>query len=297
MKIFLDCIPCFLMQALDACRIATVDPVVHERIIRRVLHGLGDIPFDDSPPQMGAIIHRIVREETGHPDPYHPVKARFNRLAQGLLPILRNKIESCDDPFAAAVRVAVSGNIIDFAQGTGLDESEVETAIDDSLSQVFDIDHLARLEAALDGASSILYLGDNAGEIVLDRLLLQQLPKDIVTFVVRGAPVINDATIEDAEAAGLTELVEVIDNGSDIPGTVLEECSPAFVKRFQEADIVISKGQGNYETLSDAGREVFHLLKVKCPVIARDIGCPVGSRVVLQKKPNSFRTTERGPGR
>ena len=137
-------------------------------------------------------------------------------------------------------------------------------------------DMLERLRRRVQETKSILYLADNAGEIVFDRLLIEQLPRDRVTVAVKGGPVINDATREDAEAAGLIDLVEVIDNGSDAPGTILEQCSPSFQRRFAEADLVIAKGQGNYETLNDVPREVFFLLKVKCPVIARDIACDLG---------------------
>ena len=123
-------------------------------------------------------------------------------------------------------------------------------------------------------------LADNAGEIVFDRLLIEQLPIDRVTVAVRGYPVINDATLDDAETAGLTDIVDVISNGSDAPGTLLDDCSEAFRSRFEEADLIIAKGQGNYETLAQSPRPIFFLLRVKCPVVARDLDYPVGSMVV-----------------
>ena len=129
-------------------------------------------------------------------------------------------------------------------------------------------------------AKDILYLGDNAGEIVFDRLFIEQLPYQKLTYVVRGEPIINDVTIEDAREVDMCDLVEVIDNGSDAPGTILDNCSHEFQKRFAYSDLIIAKGQGNYETLSDVDQRIFFLLQVKCPVIARDIGCEVGSFVV-----------------
>ena len=132
--------------------------------------------------------------------------------------------------------------------------------------------------------SRILILAaDNAGEVILDRLLVEELPADRVTLVVRGSPVINDATMEDAEVAGLTSLVKVMDNGSDVPGTIAVACSQAFQDRLRRADLVIAKGQGNYETLSEQPGDVFFLLKIKCPVIARDIGLDLGRNVVLRR--------------
>jgi len=142
--------------------------------------------------------------------------------------------------------------------------------------------NLAEFSRAIAAAERILYLADNAGEIVFDRLLIERLPTEKVTVAVRGLPVINDATLIDAEYAGITELVEVIDNGSDAPGTILEDCSEAFLERFHAADLIISKGQGNYETLSQVHKDIYFLLKVKCPVVARDVGCQMNS-LVLQR--------------
>jgi uncharacterized protein with ATP-grasp and redox domains len=137
---------------------------------------------------------------------------------------------------------------------------------------------------AVSQAERILYLTDNAGEIVLDRLLIEQLPTEQVTVAVKGAPVINDATMEDALLAGLPRIVEVIDNGSDAPGTILEACSQAFRERFEDADLIVSKGQGNYETLSDSDKNIFFILKAKCPVIAKDLGCEVGAMILRRSR-------------
>jgi len=133
-------------------------------------------------------------------------------------------------------------------------------------------------------AENILYLADNAGEIVLDRLLIGQLPVERVTVVVKGEPVINDATMDDAIIAGLPKIVEVIDNGSDAPGTILETCSQAFRNRFENTDLIIAKGQGNYETLSDANKNIFFILKAKCPIIARDLGCEIGEMILRKSE-------------
>ena len=129
--------------------------------------------------------------------------------------------------------------------------------------------------------SGILLVWDLAqGEIVFDQLLLEQMPRDNVVFSVRGMPILNDATMEDAEQTGLTEIVRVIHNGSDAPGIVLTECAPEFQKEFEQADLVIAKGQGNFETLSDVDKNIVFLLKAKCPVIADHIGCTIGDSIV-----------------
>ena len=133
---------------------------------------------------------------------------------------------------------------------------------------------------AVSRANNILYLGDNAGEIVFDRLLIEQLPCEKITFVVKGGPILNDALMEDAQIVGLTDVVDVIDNGSDAPGTILESCSEAFRLRFDESDLVIAKGQGNYETLSDVDKNIFFLVTPKCSVLARHLGREIGSLVL-----------------
>jgi uncharacterized protein with ATP-grasp and redox domains len=169
--------------------------------------------------------------------------------------------------------------MIDFGPSDNLTERQVQAALFQSLPPSLDGD-AGEFADAISRADEILYLADNAGEIVFDRLLIERLTRQKVAVVVRGAPVSNDATPIDAENAGLTRLVEVIDNGSDAPGTILDDCSDAFRKRFDNADLIIAKGQGNYESLSDVERDIYFLLKAKCGVIAIKLGCDVGALVL-----------------
>jgi uncharacterized protein with ATP-grasp and redox domains len=283
MRTFLECVPCFVRQALDSARLVTDDETVHEQVLREVLREAGEMDFHDSPPVMGQRMHRLIRRLVADDDPYRSIKDHFNRLALALYPELEKRIEESRDPLETAIRLAIAGNIIDFGSARDLADSRVEETIEGSLVAPLSKSAVEDLRKSAGRATSILYLGDNAGEIVFDRLLIEQLPRQKVTYVVRGSPVINDATMADALVTGMTDLVEVIDNGSDAPGTILETCSPAFRRRFQAADLVIAKGQGNYETLSEADKRIFYLLKVKCPVIARDIGCDVDALVVLRR--------------
>lgn len=283
MRTYLDCIPCFVRQTLEAARLATDDRAVHERAVRAVLRKIAAMDLADPPPRMGQIIHRTVRDLTGAEDPYHDAKQRFNAFALRLYPELKERADASGDPLAAAVHLAAAGNIVDLGVKSGLAHDQIEAAVEGALTDPLDPADIRAFRTAVDAATDILYLADNAGEIVFDRLLLEYLPREKITFAVRGKPIINDALREDAEAAGVTDLVPVIDNGADVPGTILAECSAAFRQRFERADLIISKGQGNYETLSDVPQPVFFLLKVKCPVIAEDIGCPVG-RLILRRK-------------
>ncbi|MCP4645329.1 MAG: DUF89 family protein [bacterium] len=279
MRTFFDCIPCFVRQALDAVRRATDDETVHEQVIRETLRAVSEMDLRESPPAMGYRIHRFIRQRVGEGDPYRAMKDESNCLALSLYPELEAQVRDSDHPLQMAVRLAIAGNIIDVAVKSDVGALDVAGAIAGASTDPFegDVDELAD---AISSANRILYLADNAGEIVLDRLLVEQLPAGGVTVAVRGGPVINDATLEDALVAGLPQVAEVISNGSDVPGTILEQCSEAFRRRFDEADLVIAKGQGNYETLSTAEKDIFFALKAKCPVIAQDLGCEVGHLVL-----------------
>ena len=279
MKTYFDCIPCFLRQTLDSIRLFTPDEAVHERVLREVLRSAGEMDLCQTPPEMGQRIHRRIRELTGRSDPYREMKDRFNRMALELYPTVRNQVEDSDHPMETAVRLAIAGNVIDLGVNSHLSETQVREAVMHGLSASLDGD-VEEFSGVASSADNILYLTDNAGEIVFDRLLIEQLPRGKVTVGVRGFPVINDATLTDAEFAGIPELAEVIDNGSDAPGTILDDCSDTFRDRFNKAEIIIAKGQGNYETLSAVDKDIYFLLKAKCPVIAEDLGCEVDSLVL-----------------
>ena len=274
--------PCFLRQALEAARFVSDDPLFHEKIVRSVLQDAATMNLAMSPPAVAQQLHRRIRKTSGNADPYRELKRGFNDMALKLLPEIEEQVRAATDPFAAAVRYAIAGNVIDLGAKGSLSEAEVFQSIDRALSDPF-VGEVETLRNAIDRAERILYLTDNAGEIVFDRLLIDRLPTERVTVAVKGHPVLNDATMQDAIQAGLTDRVTVIDNGSDAPGTILDDTSEAFRKLFNAADVIISKGQGNFETLSDATGNIFFLFKVKCPVIAHQCGHAVGTQVLLHK--------------
>jgi uncharacterized protein with ATP-grasp and redox domains len=279
MKTSLDCIPCLIRQALNSVRSVTDDAQSHEAIVRTAMESIATMDFGQPPAAMAQIIHRRIREATRDADPYAREKRRLNDMALELYPGFSSRIEKAADPLELAVRLAIAGNIMDLAVKSHLDDREMLASIDDSLQSSFDCP-VADFSRAVEKSQDILYLADNAGEIVFDRLLLEQLPREKLTVAVRGRPIINDATREDAQYVGLAEVARIIDNGSDAPGTVLTDCSHEFRRHFERADMVISKGQGNYETLASCGRPIWFLLRVKCPIIARDLQCPVGTAVL-----------------
>ena len=176
-------------------------------------------------------------------------------------------VNRSDDRLLTAIRIAIAGNVVDFGVNASFDLAEDVSVI---LCQEFAVLDYDAFVSHLRDAETVLYLGDNAGESVLDKLLIEELNKD-VTYVVRELPVINDVIREDAIASGLDEVAEIISSGSEAPGTILDRCTEEFRDRFARADMVISKGQGNYEGLSESSRPVFFLLKAKCSLIASDL--------------------------
>ena len=183
------------------------------------------------------------------------------------------------------MRIAIAGNIIDYGVG---DSFDLEQTLERVLEHPFAVDGLAELHRALAMVDSVLYLADNAGETVFDSVLIGLINRP-VTYVVKAGPIVNDATRKDALAAGLGRLVEIVDNGSDAPGTVLTQCSTEFLRRFEQAPSIIAKGQGNYETLSESPAPVFFLLQAKCDIVARDLGVGTGS-IVVKAPSGSFQS-------
>ena len=280
MKTALDCIPCILRQTLDAARLVSDDPAIHSNIMRDTLGMLKEIDFNQSPPAIAQIIHRSIRKQSGINDPYSQLKTKQNQLALEMIPILRDKIKASPDPLLLAARLAIAGNIIDLGVNGDLKLIDIQKAVDQALSEPF-VGDAEQFRQAVNRARSILYLADNAGEIAFDSLLIEQLAAERVTLAVRGSPVINDATIEDAKEVGLDKLVKVMNNGSDAPGTILSDCDENFQQLFQQADLIIAKGQGNFETLSEEPVNIFFLFKVKCLMVASLVGQPIGTQILL----------------
>jgi damage-control phosphatase, subfamily I len=280
MNLELDCIPCFVRHALEMANAASSDPAVHERVLRETFREMSEWDMGLPAPALSQRVQRRLHLLTGNCDPYRDAKRRFNEMALTLLPDLRSKVEAAADPFEAAVRVAVAGNVIDMGVNGNLSVDDVKTSLANSCTLPIAGD-LGDFRRAVSRAEEILYLADNTGEIVFDRLLIEQLGKRRITIAVRGAAILNDATLADARIAGLDGIAEVIDNGSGAPGTILAECGTRFRERFERADIIIAKGQGNFETLAGEPGNIFFLLKVKCPVVAAHTGCEVGTHAVL----------------
>jgi len=261
---------------------AACDEAVRERILREVMKELLRADWSAKPPEIGRRVDKIVRTISGIDDPYKEVKNKCNDLALSLYPRFRAMVEKSGTPLLTAVKLAIAGNIVDFG---ALSEFDLEQTVDEVMTKGFAIDDFKILKHKLQDAKSMVYIGDNAGEIVLDKLLIETMLTirnlEQITFVVKGGPVINDATLKDVHHVGLAKLHNIkfitVSNGD--PDTGPERDSPEFLEMLRETDLNIAKGHGNYEALSDQ-RNIFFLLMAKCPVVAEDLRVNIGDIVL-----------------
>lgn len=202
------------------------------------------------------------------------------KAAEKVYPVLKSYLQNKQDKLYAALKIAATGNIIDSAIYSNID---IENCIEKELNNNFSICDLDCFEKKLKKAETLLIIGDNAGETVFDKVLAEYLSPLDIFYAVRSEPVINDATTEDAYCSDLDKYTTVISTGCNAPGAVLEKCSPEFINIFNKADIVISKGQGNFEALSECKREIFFLLKAKCSVIAKKLDVYINDYVFIRK--------------
>lgn len=283
MKLYYECLPCLIRQSVDTAKMVTDDTTIQQNIIKYALHKVSQLDFSETAAYLSRMIHKYVKEVTNNNDPYKHLKTQFNKDAELIRTELQldRLIRDSKSPLDTACRCAIAGNIIDFVASSSIDKHKVRTTLQECLEVQIKGNSTEELWNSVNRATKILYLSDNAGEIVFDKLLINQLPKEKITYVVKGEPIVNDATMEDAIEVGMTDLVRVIDNGSDAQGTIMDLCSEEFKKEFQGADLIISKGQANYETLSNIqNKEIYFLLKAKCHSIAKDLNCLYGDLVI-----------------
>lgn len=274
-----ECIPCLVRQAAEAVEMCAISAGAKEKLLRKLLCLIAESEWGVLPVAISQQIQRTIRDVTGEPDPYLKVKREMNQVALSLMPMMREYIDNAEDGKEAAVRAVIAGNLLDAGAKVRLTPEELPEKIK-TIGKMLLHGEIHDLFKAAEKACCILYLADNAGEIVFDKLLLEMLPMEKITVAVRGVPVLNDATMEDAEFASIPEIVPVISNGSDAPGTIIEECSEEFRHWLDRAGLIVAKGQGNFETLTGKLKNIFFLFTVKCPIVAEMVGAPLGSLVV-----------------
>lgn len=275
-----DCINCFVEQANKLFNKYKIQGDIARDIIVRFNMFIADHNDNNLlAPEASSFMHRLIKKATHTEDPYKKEKKDYNNLLLSLEEDIRDIIKTSDNPYQTALRYALTGNVIDFGPPKSFD---VFKALSAAVSKEPAIDHSLLLENELKKASTVLYIGDNAGEIVLDKLFIETIKHPNLYFAVRGSNIINDITMEDAVNVGITKIAKVISNGYDAPSTLLNRCSLEFRKIFNKADIIISKGQGNLEGLTDVrDKKIFFLLMVKCNVIAEMIGVQEKNVVVF----------------
>lgn len=284
MKASLDCLECVVKQALRASRIAGDDEEKQRQVINAVVRDIPAMDLNESPAVLSLGAYRLVHQVFGVSDAYKSMKDEQNRMALCLEPKLDRLVRASTEPLETAIRLSAAGNIIDLGI-LHAHEIDPEGAIRQAMSAPLAVEHMELFLRDLAGCRDFLYLLDNAGEIVFDKILIRELSKHTrVTAVVKGAPIINDACMEDAEQVGLTEICEVIDNGGGFVGSPLSLVPKRFIERMQQADLILGKGQGNYETVDDFDGNVYLLLKMKCDVVARHCGIPLGEAAFISTR-------------
>ncbi|MDD5634423.1 MAG: ARMT1-like domain-containing protein [Candidatus Omnitrophica bacterium] len=275
MKTQQECIPCFMRQAIDAAKLAGADIKIQKKVLDKVALVLPTISFDATPPEIAEKVYAIVGEYVGG-DAYKKIKKMSNKRAMELYPKLKRTVARSREKLLTAVRLAVAGNVIDYGVPYVFDiDKEIALCLKKDFA-IFDYEKFAK---KLKKAKKVLYILDNAGEIVFDKVLIEEMDKDVICAV-REKPIINDVTREDAVETGLEKRARVISSGSTVPGTVVTRCFKEFKKIFNDADLIISKGQGNFETLSASKKPIFFIFKAKCPVVATCAKCGVGDIIL-----------------
>jgi uncharacterized protein with ATP-grasp and redox domains len=281
MKAELACIPCIVKQAYNTARRASDDPEVIKKILDLTADYVKTLDFSLTPADASNYVYQIAKEVTGVTDPYAGEKRKYNEICLGMTGKMYDIIEKAQDPLYTTAKIAIFGNLIDL--GIGL-QFDLDTDLDKILTVPFAADNYRELKELLStGRKKILYLGDNTGEIVFDRLFIERLVQDHeVVFVVKRGPIINDATKEDTALVGMDKIVKVIDTGSDGIGVKWDSVSDEFREYYRNADIIISKGQGNFETMYGKKGDIFFLLRAKCESVARELGVKMGD-IVLKR--------------
>ncbi|MEM2902394.1 MAG: ARMT1-like domain-containing protein [Candidatus Bathyarchaeia archaeon] len=297
MKAGIGCVPCTVRAALDMAEKASKDEREVLIILRKTLRFLSAVDyFEKTPAELHTIVSRIVKEVTGNPDPFKSIKQECNKRALKLIASLTKMMEGLDslERLNLMIKASVYGNAMDFeVEGYDFKLEEFELNLAKCVERNPIINDVGKLLILLKNSGKIMYLLDNAGEIVFDKLLIQeisQLFKCKIVAVVKQSPVLNDATIEDANMVGLTDVCEVISTGDDHIGVHLDTSSLAFKESVEMSNLLIAKGQGNFETLTEyrsmIKKPICHLFKVKCKVVSDYMKVPVNSDVVSVWKPS-----------
>lgn len=293
MRAELECLTCIARQALRAARLATDDPILQRHILNQTLLEIPGMDLSQSPAVLSRCAFRYAREIGGNPDPYRTLKREQNDAVLAMEQEMEAMIRCSDNPLLTSLKLAAAGNIIDLGIFTH-HEIDVADSIRSTMNTPFAVDHTKLFVNELQDARTLLYFLDNAGEIVFDKLLIRELQRRVqVTVVVKGAPIINDVCREDAEQVGLDRVCKIMDTGEDFVGAPPALLPDALKSRMRTTDIILGKGQGNYETLDSYEGNVYLLLRAKCDVVAKHLGVSLGDAAFVSTRACAAQTKTR----
>ncbi len=288
MKSNVECLGCLVNQAVRLSKIHLESEDVQCSLVKKIMREIGASKDTESTLDMSCKIHRVLKDALQNPDPYREEKLYYNSEMLKLENEFFDLIRAAEDPLETALKLAAAGNIIDFGPGHDLSRDTVLRVLNRTLKREFDQDVFASLKSDLRKAKKLLYLGDNAGEIVFDKIFISTITSEFpdlqVDFATRGAAILNDITEEDAYLVGMDSYAHIINNGTDMPGTVLEHCSDSFKQAFNNADVIIAKGQGNFESLHETrSGNIYYIFLCKCNLFMERCGL-LKNEIVLMKE-------------
>lgn len=281
MKIDTACVECIINQSAKVANAIDADKELSSKLTSTIREMSKDFSFDDNPPEIASYVYEKMSQIANKKDLYDEVKELSTIKALSFVPLVKEKIKTSQNKLLAATKTAVAGNVIDLA-------AAVEFDLEDELNKIYDVDFahndFNKLKQELQKAKKVLVIGDNVGEHIFDYIYIETLqdlyPSIKFSYMVRGNPIINDVTMKEAKEAGFDELCYLVDSGVNTPGFTYNRANNISKKLFDEADLVISKGMGNYECMSPSHRKnICFLLKVKCDVVSSSLSCEVGSIV------------------
>jgi uncharacterized protein with ATP-grasp and redox domains len=281
MRTFPECYSCILQQFVSEMNLLDLDLDTQTRLVKEGLILFGEAEDSATAPDLSGKLHAMLRDREGDVDAYEESKRNSHQIAMDYEEDLQRLLEEGPDKFTQSLKISATGNLVDVIYAR---EYHLWDEVENSVNQDLLGEGIEDFRQKLSEAPHLLYLADNVGETVFDKVFIESLNIPVI-YAVKGGPILNDATLEDARAAGIDQIAEIVETGSRSPGTILNQCTDEFRKLFNESPLVLAKGQGNYETLDEQGEKIFFLLRLKCPIISREIGFPHGSLVFKQGTP------------
>lgn len=289
MKTSLECMECNVKQLIKVSNLLKVSNDQKEEATRKLFKVLSDVTFEYSNPYVMGKTFDVIKKVYQNDNPYKEIKSEYNHLILEMVNELEEMIDNSSNRLDTALRLAVVGNLIDFGARHSFDKDALRNRINNQSEIEFAIDFSNQLLHRLRKAKSLFYIGDNCGEIVFDKLFIEEIkkanPDIVVNFAVRGDAILNDVTLDDALEVGMDKIANIVSSKMAVPGTILSKTPKEFQNLFHESDIVIAKGQGNYESLSDIKRnDLYLILMAKCQYVANTVGANLMDYIVLENK-------------